>query len=251
MNTKATDIAKVEPTEQVALTPMDMLKIAVDRGADLDQMQQLMDLNDRWEANQARKAYTAAVAAFKANPPTVLKDQKADFGGGKAKYTYATLAQVTGIIAPALSQHGLSHRWTVDQKGAEIAVTCVLTHQMGHSESVTLTAAPDPTGSKNPIQAIGSTVSYLERYTLLAITGLAALDQDDDGSGGGKVELISAEQKQTLVDLLKSTKSDQVKFLAFLDVPTLDQLPANRFDEAVKQLERKRKAPAREPGEEG
>jgi hypothetical protein len=56
---------------------------------------------------------------------------------------------------------------------------------MGHSEEgAVLEGAPDTSGSKNSIQAVGSTVSYLERYTLLAATGLAAKDQDDDGRGG-------------------------------------------------------------------
>jgi hypothetical protein len=51
---------------------------------------------------------------------------------------------------------------------------------MGHSERTTLSATADTSGSKNSIQAIGSTVTYLQRYTLLAAVGLAA-GGDDDG----------------------------------------------------------------------
>ena len=43
----------------------------------------------------------------------------------------------------------------------------------------------DTSGGKNNIQAMGSAVSYLERYTLLAITGLSTKEMDDDGRGAG------------------------------------------------------------------
>jgi hypothetical protein len=47
-------------------------------------------------------------------------------------------------------------------------------------------AAADISGSKNQIQAIGSAVTYLERYTLFASYGLASKDQDDDGKASGR-----------------------------------------------------------------
>ena len=138
-------------------------------------------MHQRYEAGEARKAYTAALADFKANPPSVVKGSSASFGAGKASYDYATLDTVTGAVIPSLSAHGLSHHWSTSQEGGRVSVTCTLTHRDGHAESVTLSAPEDTSGSKNPIQAIGSTVTYLQRYTLLAITGLAAEGHDDDG----------------------------------------------------------------------
>jgi hypothetical protein len=70
-----------------------------------------------------------------------------------------------------------------------VKVTCKLTHKQGHSEEVTLEAPLDTSGGKNNIQAMGSSVSYLERYTLLAITGLATKEQDDDGASTGQAAL--------------------------------------------------------------
>ena len=84
------------------------------------------------------------------------------------------------IQGETLSAVGISHKWKMCQS-PEISVTCVLTHEMGHSEETTLKASPDTSGSKNSIQAIGSTVTYLERYTLLAAVGLAAAGMDNDG----------------------------------------------------------------------
>jgi len=177
---------EVQQGQQLAITPMAMLQIAVQQGADLEKLQKLMDLQERWEKNEARKAFVTALTAFKSNPPTLTKNKHVKFG--TTEYDHATLDKVTEIVGKALSQHGLSHRWEVEQKDAAITVACVLTHEKGHSERVQMQATADTSGSKNSIQAIGSTVTYLQRYTLLAATGLAAKAQDDDGLGAAVME---------------------------------------------------------------
>jgi hypothetical protein len=77
-----------------------------------------------------------------------------------------------------MSKHGLSHSWDVRQEGTRIVVTCRLSHELGHSETVTMEGLADQSGNKNSIQQLGSTVSYLQRYTLKAILGLASVDDD-------------------------------------------------------------------------
>jgi len=151
---------------------------------DVEKLKELLDLQERWDANQAKKAYVEAMSKFKANPPEILKDKTV--GYKDTKYNHASLHNVTTKINSALSKHGLTASWVTSQDGGSIKVTCKITHLMGHSEETCLSAPPDNTGSKNVIQAIGSTVTYLQRYTLLALTGLATHDQDDDGAGAGK-----------------------------------------------------------------
>jgi hypothetical protein len=182
--------AVVESREQstaiAAVTPMEMLQIAVQQGADLDRLQKLMDLQERWESNQARKAFVAAMAAFKSEPISILKTKQVNIPGG-AKFAHATLADVVDGVCSALAKHGLSHKWETLQDATKgIVVTCILTHEAGHSERTTLAAMPDDSGKKNSIQQIASTVTYLERYTLMAACGLAAKDMDDDGRAAGK-----------------------------------------------------------------
>lgn len=177
----------VTTTTPIAQTPMEMVATIVARGGDMAQLEKLLDLQDRWERNEAKKAFVKAMAAFKENPPTIVKDKQASFNG-KPQYSFANLAQVSAVIGRALSAHGLSASWKTEQDGSAIKVTCVLTHVEGHSESCSLSAGADTSGSKNAIQAIGSTKSYLEKYTLLAITGLAADDQDDDGNTAGTTD---------------------------------------------------------------
>jgi hypothetical protein len=179
----------ITPTDNrlPSVTPMQMLQVAVERGDDLEKLRQLMDLQDRWEAAQARKAYVAAIAAFKAEPMRILKSKQVNIPGG-AKFAHATLADVCDGVVAALSKHGLSHKWELMQEGERITVTCILTHEAGHSERTMLSGLPDDSGKKNGIQQIASTVTYLQRYTLMAAVGLAAKDMDNDGRGAGKPE---------------------------------------------------------------
>lgn len=179
-------------------------------GMDVGKLKELLDVQERWEAMEAKKAYVQAMSAFKANPPEIIKDKTV--GYKDVKYKHASLHNVTTKINSELSKHGLTASWVTSQDNGSIKVTCKITHIMGHSEETCLSAPPDATGSKNAIQAIASTVTYLERYTLLALTGLATADQDDDGKAAG---LTTGEPKETPKD-----KQDEIVEQAFFNFTT-------------------------------
>lgn len=178
--------------QPIEVTPMQMLQLAVQKGVDTEQLTKLMDLEERWRAGKAREAFVQAMTAFKAEPSSILKTKAVNIPGGP-QYSHATLADVVDVACANLSKHGLSHRWEFAQAEGRVSVTCVLMHEGGHSERVTLSAPPDDSGKKNGVQAISSTVSYLERYTLLGVTGLAAKDMDDDGRAaeGGEDDMMA------------------------------------------------------------
>src|SRR5258708_38188787 len=92
--------------EERAVTPMSMLQIALQKGASIEQMSQLLDLQDRWEKSEARKAYVTALAAFKKDPPKVIRDKQVAFG--TTKYKHATLDNASELIGAALALHGIS-----------------------------------------------------------------------------------------------------------------------------------------------
>jgi hypothetical protein len=183
----------VQQTRAVAATsatPADLLRIAVESGADLDRLERLMSLQEKWEANEARKAFVAAMTGFKGEPIQIFKRKEVSFttrDGDTTFYKHAELSDVTDAIAPAMAKHQLSFRWDVKQESGTITVDCIVTHVLGHSEKVTMHGSPDASGKKNAIQQVASTVSYLQRYTLLAATGVATKGMDDDAQGFAKV----------------------------------------------------------------
>jgi hypothetical protein len=201
-------LQKAEPVDQpqtaLVATPSHLLALAVQQGAELDKLERLMALQERWETNEARKAYLEAFAAFKDEAVKVTKGRKVTDGPLKGK-SYAELHDVVNAVTPALSRNGLSASWRVSKDEKDwIEVTCSVRHVSGHSESVSFGGPPDNGGAKNAIQARASTVTYLERYTLKAILGLAEEEDDNDGNGAGR-QLDEKEQSRR-DDWLESIK---------------------------------------------
>lgn len=221
--------------------------LKADSTVDIDKLSKLLDVQERWEKNEAKKAYIEAMAAFKSNPPKIIKNKKVSFktNAGITEYKHATLDNVTDTINQALSKHGLTASWTTKQDSGGVTVTCIITHIFGHSEQTSLTSAPDNSGSKNPIQAVGSAVSYLQRYTLLSLVGLATEGQDDDGRAAHKkpeIEKVkwTAKQKEFAEKLKislneteegKGVTLDKVKgYLEWAHSQTGNPIPENDKD---------------------
>lgn len=228
-----------EILEPVGINPMELLKIAVTNNLDTEKISRLLDLQMVWEANQARKAYARAMNEFKKDAPVIIKNKQVEYKtktGGTTSYKHASLDHAVDIIAKAIAEYGFSHSWrTENLENGQVKVTCVLLHTDGHSESTPLQAGLDLSGNKNNIQGLGSSTSYLERYTLLAITGLATSD-DNDGIGAGPVENINNEQKQKIINLLKTTKSDIGKFLNYMAVDSVDKIKTDQYNKAMAAL---------------
>lgn len=240
MNAATTDLART------AMTPVQMLQSAAATGATPEQIQHMMDLHERWEAGNARKAFVAAMAAFKANPPTIVKDRRVGYtnrDGTFTGYTHATLAEVATKIAAGLAAVGISHRWDVRHEAGMIVVSCILTHEGGHSESVTMPpVAPDDSGKKNSIQQVASAITYQQRYSLLAITGLAARDQDDDARGTEQApDTLSEKQVADLECLLQETGADIAAFKRWCKVDSLGQILAKNYEHICKEVRERAK----------
>lgn len=187
MNDQIKDVTIVEQRSNAlagpaADSPMGMMMSALNAGATLEQIEKMMDLQQRYEATQAKKAYDEAFSNFKAEAVKIIKGKDVTDGPLKGK-SYAELHDVVNAVTPALSKFGLSSSWklTIDDKDW-MQVTCYLRHVGGHEESVAMGGPPDTGGAKNAIQARASTKTYLERYTLKAITGLSEQNDDKDGN---------------------------------------------------------------------
>lgn len=212
------------------VTPMAMLAKAVEGGADIDVLEKLMGLSERWESNQARKSFDEAVASAKAEIPVILKNASSH------NSRYADFAAIARAVDPVLSKHGIRYRFRTQQNEKSISVTCVLTHKDGHAEENTLTGPVDATVGKNAIQAIGSTLTYLQRYSLVQALGLAASNDDDCAMSGGKPETISQDQAGDLQALIESKSADRARFLKYYKIERLSDLPASRFNDAMALL---------------
>lgn len=171
-------------TLQTTNTPSDLISQAIEKGLTVEALEKLMNLQERWEANQARKLFFEAFTNFQSECPDLRKTKQVKFEtktGGNTDYLYAPLASITRQLSKVLKDNSLSYRWEINDDPQQLKVTCLVSHVSGHTERTTMTANPDTSGSKNAIQARGSAIEYLKRYTLVGALGLSTADSDTDG----------------------------------------------------------------------
>jgi hypothetical protein len=188
----------IQVTHSAELTVYENMLMNAASVGNIDLVERLIALRERDDANTARKAFNAAKAAFKTEAIIVTKDKF----NTQYRSNYTSLGNLVNTVAPFLSKHGLSADWNILQKGSEITVTCILSHAMGHSESVPFTVPPDSeSGKKNPIQAIKSSVTYAKAVTFESVCGMASTDanMDDDGTASAEAEPEKVHAKEKIV----------------------------------------------------
>ena len=188
-----------------ALAPMQELQMQIVRTGDLEKLKELRAIEKEWREDQAKQAFNAAFAAFKSEAVKLLRTKTVNDGPLKGK-KHVELGEVVRVATPALSKHAMSISWKLTKDDKDwMEVTCTLRHKDGHSETVSMGAAPDAGPGRNAIQARGSAKTYLERYTATAILGLAP-EEDDDGMGGPRQETsgMDPDEAQTWVDSLNN-----------------------------------------------
>lgn len=229
----------VSDTPSVSLadmTPVQMAAHLISSGADFQSVKEMIALSKELAADQAKRAFDAAIASAKSEIPAVAKNAK-----GHNNKAYANFAAYAAVVDPVLGKWGLSYRFRTEQTD-RITVTCVLTHKDGHSEENSLSGPPDGSGSKNAIQAIGSTLTYLQRYTLVQALGLSASD-DDDGRALGKTEqqiaTVSEDQQMQLREMIEVSGADMDRFLKVGSLTRLSDMRAADFPAAMAMLKKR------------
>jgi len=188
-------------------SPAAIMLQALAQGSSIADIGRMMDLQERYESREAEKLFNVAFAGFKAEAVKIIKGKKVTAGPLAGK-SYAELHDVVDAVTPALSSNGLSAAWKITKDEKDwLEVTCTLKHVGGHSDSVSMGGPPDAGGAKNAIQARASTVSYLQRYTLKAITGLSETDDDNDGNS----EVLDAHLADWLATIEASADLEQLK----------------------------------------
>lgn len=223
------------PAPSVASSPMlALLSDAIQKGMSIEVIREIKAMAKEFEADARRAAFDEAVSNAKAELKPIVRTRD----GHNSKY--ADFAAVADAVDPIISKYGLSYRHRSIVEGGRITVVCKLSHKAGHFEETELPAPPDKTGSKNEIQAIGSTLTYLQRYTVLLALGLATA-HDDDGRSANTLQCLSEDQALNLNDLIDSA-IDQVgakrevylkNFLNFMKVDSVSDIRVGDYQKAV------------------
>jgi hypothetical protein len=206
----------VNESAEIQVTPMHLIERAAAQGASIEQMQQLFELKLRVEADEAKKAFHEAFTAFKAETIRIVRDKENTQYSRKATTTeaarpamYTSLENMVATVTPFLSKHDLSHNWEIGQANGAVTVTCVLTHTLGYSKSVSMSGPPDDSGAKNKLQQIKSSVTYLKVSTFESVCGLASAfgSTNDDGNGAGAKPVLGDEEFIALRDNIEAAET--------------------------------------------
>src|SRR3990167_1665185 len=213
-------------------------RAARDPNTDVGKLERLVSLYERVKANSAKAAFDNALAQMQPKLPVIAERGKINIGSGKPQ-GYALWEDINEAIKPFLAEHGFTISFRTGFEDEKVVVTCVLSRD-GHREETTMKLPVDTSGSKNTVQAFGSSTSYGKRYTAMALLNLTSRGEDDDGKAGGASEPISEKQMAELQTLINELGADKIKFLAYMKVESLSELPAKRFKDAKAALEAKR-----------
>lgn len=174
-----------EQTQVMTTTPTDLISQAINKDLDIEKLERLLAMKERWDKEQARKAFFVALSDFQDECPELRKNKPVSFKeGGPVVYNYAPLADIDRQIKKLLKKCGLTKTWKIFDSAGKIKVICIITHVDGHSEQTEMESESDMSGSKNPIQGKGSAIEYMKRYTLIGALGLTTADTDIDGRMG-------------------------------------------------------------------
>lgn len=188
----------------------DIVRYEISTGqAGPDVAERMLQLQIAWEKREAEKEFIAARARLEF--PAITKRKRS------LNSHYASWDKIQEIIEPILKSEGFTLSFTSGQPNEQglIPITGKLSHKLGHSETGVL-YQPIGAVSKgmNANQAMGSAISYGQRYCAAMMLNLRFVDMDDDA---GVFSTIDERQILTIQKLIQESKMDAKSTSQFLE----------------------------------
>ena len=204
-------------------------RAAADPQCDIEKMERLMAMHERMQARNAEAEFNAAMASMQSEMPSIA-ERGAITVNNQTRSKYATFEDINDIVKPIMQQFGFAVSFRVETVQAGMSVTGILMHRAGHREQTTMLLPLDSSGSKNAVQALGSSVSYGKRYVLCALLNITTRGEDDDGNAAvpQKKMVTPAQAKQLDAMLAQCMQDTQDAFDAMYG--STESVPAVEFD---------------------
>lgn len=204
-------------------------RVATNKDVDVSKMQALIDMQIQVMEKEAEMAFNKAMANLQPLIPEIKKDAK----GHNSKY--AKYENIERIVRPLYTKEGFSIRYDSELIGSSELYRATLMHVAGHSVTATMMLPPDKSGSKNDLQAKGSTVSYARRYLLCMLLNIVTVDEDNDGEN----QLIDDSQFDVIMGLIEDSQTDIAKFCSHLKIDCIKNMPNKLYPKASQDLKMK------------
>jgi hypothetical protein len=233
MNAIIVPNARPEREEQSTSLIQVIERAARDSSIDIDKMERLLAMKERLDAKTAVEAYSADFALMQPELPEITEKGEIKVEN-KVRSTYAKFEDINAVVKPILAKHGFGLSFKTSTKDNKVTVVAVLMHRGGHSERTEMELGADTSGSKNGVQALGSSISYAKRYTMNALLNITTRGQDDDGQNAGPK--ISEEQLADLMALIEEKGGNKGRLLKYWKLKSFGDLPACNYAIAVEEV---------------
>ncbi len=217
-------------------------RAARDPAVDITKIERLMEMRERIETKAAEREFNIAMAAAQAE----MRPVSADAQNTQTRSKYATYAKLDSALRPIYTKHGfsLSFDEAESPKPEHIRVLCYVSHVAGFTRTYRKDMPADGKGAKGgdvmtKTHATGAAASYGARYLLKGIFNVAVGEEDRDGNEPVDDRLVSEEQVMELRDLIASVDGQESFFLKIMKVPTLRDIYASKFKDAVALIKSK------------
>lgn len=245
MNDKTNLVTKEESREVAVPLPANesaaMLQIistaAMNPEVDIDKMERMMVMHEKLLNRDAKMAYNSAMAKMQSEMPTI-NEKGQIIVKGELRSKYAKFEDIIESIRPSLKKFGFSVSFKTNFVESMLDVIGIISHKQGHSEQTTMRLPFDQSGSKNNVQAIGSSVSYGKRYCLCMLLNIATGGEDNDGNKMPDTPLFVTEKDiKQLIGAAKSVGKDEKYICKKAGIPSIDKLLVSRYAPCMNHLQ--------------
>lgn len=242
-----TAIAKRAAAAPAQMSETEALFHVIERAAtnpniDIEKMERLIQMQERVIARNDEREFNNAFTAAQSEMSPIA----ADCRNPQTRSKYASYAALDRVLRPIYTKHGfsLSFNTSPDAPDQYIRVTCDVMRG-GHARHYQADVPADGKGAKGgdvmtKTHATGAAMSYGMRYLLKMIFNVAIGEDDDDGNSAGvREKSIDEKQAMKISDMIEASGANRAKFLEYLKVDAIENLPASRYDDAMAKLKAK------------
>lgn len=247
MNTSQTQLAPVQEAQLATRhepTIPEMMSAVIEKGITADSvsvMEKMLAMKERMDDRVAEREFAAAFVALQSDMPPIQAVKPVPNKDRSIRYKFAPYEEIMDKARPILQRHGFTVTFSMSFADGRITQNCTLQHIGGHKRTNQFMAriGQGPPGSSEA-QGDGAAATYAKRQALCDALNIV-VEHDTDGRQDARDEgaPINDDQAQTLRELVKETKSDEVAFLKFAGAATYSQIGSGRYQMLFNALQKK------------
>lgn len=231
--------------DQEAISPSHMIQIALQQDLDIEKLEKLIQLKERFEVAEAIKQYNVSMSDVHRKMPSVAKTEK----NNQTSSLYASLSGIINTAKPIYSEEGFAVSFYEEDSKLEghVRICVDLTHRSGHHKTYHYDMPLDGKGIKGnvnmtAIHAKASSMAYGRRYLMCMVFNIPTGDDDGNAAGQKSVECIDDKQLNWTLDMIAKTEANLDGILKYMKVDSLELIPKKDFSNLEVLLKKKKEA---------